>query len=320
MTLRHASALGAAVLLAACGGDSKPKKEDPLPPAVVDCKAGTSTVTGTFASPNGEVPIAGGLVTLASAPGCTGSTSGTGGFELQNVPATATVVTVTRGRFHGTAPVTPGTPVVVHVPADSVKIAHVPGAFDAIEAVVQRLGFTSTAIAMSDVATANLSQYDVILLNCGLDEAYSDDAATKTALTGWVSAGGLLYASDYAGLYVDAFWSGKVKYLTPDMYQGVDGLQTAKVEDEALTRALGKTTAEINFDLGAWVVMNGVGSGTDVLLSGPVETYDVGNLTGKPYAVQFSSGAGRVTYTSFHEEAQTTADMDTLLEQMVFGL
>jgi len=320
MTLRHASALGAAVLLAACGGDSKPKKEDPLPPAVVDCKAGSSTVTGTFTSPNGEVPIAGGLVTIASAPGCTGSTSGTGEFELQNVPMAATTVTVTRGRFHGTAPVTPGTPVVVHVPADSVKIAHVPGAYDAIEAVVARLGFTSTELLMGELGTTSLADYDLILLNCGLDEDYLGDADVKAKLTAWVTAGGLLYASDYAGIYVDGFWGGKVKYLSPDPYQGVEGFQTATVSDESLARALGKTTAEINFDLPGWYVVNGVGAGTRVLLSGPVETYDVGDLTGKPYAVQFASGAGRVTYTSFHEEAQTTADMDTLLEQMVFGL
>jgi hypothetical protein len=31
-------------------------------------------------------------------------------------------------------------------------------------------------------------------------------------------------------------------------------------------------------------------------------------------------GGGRVTYTSFHNEAQTTADMDQLLEQMLLGL
>ena len=29
---------------------------------------------------------------------------------------------------------------------------------------------------------------------------------------------------------------------------------------------------------------------------------------------------GRVTYTSFHNEARTTADMDQLLEQMLLGL
>ncbi|MFO0585245.1 MAG: carboxypeptidase-like regulatory domain-containing protein [Anaeromyxobacter sp.] len=319
--LLHAVALAAS--LAACGGGgSSGSKSDTLPPTQVDCKKGSAKLTGHFTSPNGAVPVAGGIVTVASAPGCTASTGGDGAFELDGLTPGATTVTIERGHFHGSGPATPGTPVTVKIDATAVKIGYVPGDFDSIEAVVAGLGFTPVPLSMGALAQAatDLASYDVLLLNCGLDESYFADNATKAALVGWVNAGGVLYASDYAGIYVDSYFNGKVKYLSPDMYQGVDGTQTAKVEDEALARALGKTTAEINFDLGAWVVMNGVGTGTDVLLSGPVDTFDVGKLTGKPYAVQFAAGAGRVTFTSFHDEAQTTADMQTLLEQMVFGL
>jgi hypothetical protein len=51
----------------------------------------------------------------------------------------------------------------------------------------------------------------------------------------------------------------------------------------------------------------------------PAVSYDYVTAT-KPYAVQFATGAGRVTYTSFHNEAQATSDMQRLLESMVFGL
>ena len=38
------------------------------------------------------------------------------------------------------------------------------------------------------------------------------------------------------------------------------------------------------------------------------------------YAAQFAVGRGRVTYTSFHNQAQTTADMDTILEHLILSL
>ena len=46
-------------------------------------------------------------------------------------------------------------------------------------------------------------------------------------------------------------------------------------------------------------------------------------MLGQAATVTASKGVfngGRVTYTSFHNEARTTADMDQLLEQMLLGL
>ena len=71
--------------------------------------------------------------------------------------------------------------------------------------------------------------------------------------------------------------------------------------------------------LGIWAVMDSVASGVNVLMKGPAVVDGV-TLTDRPYVVQFSSGSGRVTYTSFHNEAQTTADMDVVLEQLLFTL
>ena len=84
-----------------------------------------------------------------------------------------------------------------------------------------------------------------------------------------------------------------------------------------------RTTAQIMFDLGGWAVIDSAPAGTAVLLTGPATYLDAlfrPVTANKPFAVQFAHGAGRVTYTSFHNEPQVTADMQRLLESMVFGL
>jgi hypothetical protein len=315
---RTLAPLLAVALLSACGGSDK--KSPPATPWVVDCQAGGATATGTFLSPSGTVPIVGATIVLASAPACTASTSADGSFELRNVPATPTEVTAVKGRFHRTVPVTPGTPVEIRLDAASVSIAYVPGDYDAIETVVSRLGFVPIDVQASELAAVDLSQYDILLFNCGMDEGYFDDPDTLSAVRAWIEAGGVLYASDWAAIYVDALYPGEVNYLQPNWYDGQDGEVTAQVVDESLSRALGKGTATINFDLGGWVVVDSISAGVKLLIRGPASTFTSGTLPNRPFAAQFAEGTGRVTYTSFHEEAQTTADMDTLLEQMLLGL
>jgi len=309
--------------LAACGGGKSGSRGPVDQPWVVDCGAGTATLTGTFMTPLGGVPVVGADVTFSGAPGCTASTSGAGAFEMHNVPAGDGTVTGHKGRFTGSHSATPGTPVQVTIDPSSVAIAYVPGEFDTVEQIVVTLGFTASVLQMSEVATADLASYDLLLLNCGLDEGYVADDPTLTALRSWIEAGGVVYASDWAAIYVDALYPGEINYLQPDWYVGSDGTQTATIVDETLRRAVGKSTASIVFDLPDWVAIDTVAADVTVLLTGTVVTLESTprNLANRPYAVQFTAGSGRVTYTSFHEEGQTvTGDMATLLEQMVLGL
>jgi len=310
-------------VLAACGGGGKSGSNTTPDPSVVDCAAGTATLTGTFMTPSGDVPVVGADVTFSGAPGCTASTSGAGSFEMHNVPAAGGTVTAHKGRFTASQAATPGTPALLTIDPTSVAIAYVPGDFDTVENIVTDLGFTADPLAMSDVATTDLASYDLILLDCGLDESYYQDAATLTALRTWIEAGGVVYASDYAAIYVDALYPGKIGYLLPDPYVGADGTQTATIVDETLRRAVGKSTATIVFDLPYWVAIDTLSTGVTELLRGTVVTLESTprTLPNRPYAAQFTAGTGRVTYTSFHEEGQTvTGDMAILLEQMILGL
>lgn len=315
MTRNVATAFAAAIVLSACGSSSSTTG------STVDCKAGSSTLGGGFFAPNGTTPVVGGTVTISSAAGCQAVTDKTGAFTFLNVPASAATVTGKKGFLTATASGTPGQKLTLAVNPASLGLAYVPGSFDQIEVVLQRLGFTPSALTAADLDNAgvNLAQYQALFLDCGLDESFATSATTQARLRAYVSGGGYLYASDWAYSYVDGAYPGKIVFLSPDPRVGDSGTVTARILDTSLQAALGKATATIDFNLGSWVVIDSVPSPAKVLISGPVATY-AGSFPDKPFVGQFTDGTGRVTYTSFHNEAQTTQDMDLLLEQMLLGL
>ena len=91
---------------------------------------------------------------------------------------------------------------------------------------------------------------------------------------------------------------------------------------------LGGTTADIMYDLPMWVVPERIESGVEVLLRARVSVDDFwtgysGTVSDAPIAARFDFGAGRVIYTSFHNEEQTggtTLDMLKILEEIVLSL
>lgn len=330
---RALAALLLSAVLAACGGSSSssPPPGPPSKPAVVlvpvSCNAGTAELEGVFRAPNGSTPVGGAAVAISTA-GCTALTNADGRFKFTGLPASPATVTATKGNFSVSAAATPGSAVLsLVIPANAARLAYVAGSFDSIETILRDLGFSPVPILEAELATTPLSQYDAVFLNCGLDESYADplvDAAvayaTTTALGAYVAGGGTLYASDWAASYVDVTFPGRVIFAGK-FGASTDAPVTAQVLEPSLQAALGATTAEIMFDLGGWVVIESAGAGTQTLISGPVQAYSGGTGTvTRPYAVRFSSGGGRVTYTSFHNEAQATADMQRLLESMIFGL
>lgn len=317
-------------VLAACGGGGSSSSAPP-PPGVplvpVSCNAGAAALEGIFRAPNGTTPVGGATVTISTAGGCAATTNADGRFKFLGLPATTATVTATKGNFTVSAAATPGATVLsLVIPANSAKLAYVAGSFDSIETVLRDLGFAPVAVLEAELATTTLSQYDALFLDCGLDESVIEPAvdeavahATTTALAAFVAAGGTLYASDWAAAYVEATFPGKVVFAGK-IGSATEAPVTAQVLDPSLQAALGATTAQIMFDLGGWVVIDSAGPGTQTLIAGPADSLTGAGTVTKPYVVRFSSGSGRVTYTSFHNEAQATADMQRLLEAMVFGL
>lgn len=132
----------------------------------------------------------------------------------------------------------------------------------------------------------------------------------------FVAQGGSIYASDWAGSVIEEMYPKKIKFFG---CEGEEQQINASITNPEIQALLGRKTATINFDLGAWAVIDSVAAGVTVDLRGTVETYD-GRKTNIPLMVHFPDGKGNVVYTSFHNEAQVTDDMKKILDYLVFSL
>jgi hypothetical protein len=337
-----------AVLLASCGDDTEDPNPDPgpsdpnnpgggdntqyvpaprgptrpqtVPGPAVDCASGGSALSGRFIAPNGNTPIAGAFVYINSGD-CWAGTDQDGRFTAKGLPAAETSVSAEKGVFRSDGTATPGgSALSLQVDPSEARLAYVAGSFDSIQVVLERLGFAPDQIDEDSLSSGVLTDYDAVFFNCGMSETQAEDPEVQDALKAYVEGGGVLYASDWAEVYVKAVFPSQVTFLGSDPRVGTTGEVQATVLDEGLKRALGKEQATINFDAPNWAVIDSVPAGTQVLVRGPVTTSGGTALADRPYMVQFQAGEGRVTYTSFHNEALTTADMDTLLEQLLFQL
>jgi len=186
-----------------------------------------------------------------------------------------------------------------------------------------------------------LEKYDAVYINCSGDaESPSDEVVS--AVKQYVKNGGVVYASDFAAGVVNKAFPGKINFYGGDVssaHVGTTGEVTAKVVDSGLASVLGKSSVTINYDMGAWVVVDSAGTGTRVLMTGdvPATSYDASayqnldysdpeklkeamdkmqssnTLSNKPLVLTFSEGKGEVLYTTFHNEAQLSKDVEAII-------
>ncbi|MCA9570575.1 MAG: hypothetical protein KC656_22190, partial [Myxococcales bacterium] len=219
---------------------------------------------------------------------------------------------------------------------NDVTIMVVEGEWDDIGSVLDTLGLTYDTVdgtvpgqAASFLTNPTLmGTYDIIFFNCGIDDGWmTQQAAVTTNIQSYVAAGGSVYASDYAYWFVEASYPSQIDFFGDDTFfgepmLGMEGYITANVVDPSMAAIVGPT-AQLNMDLGYWVVMQSATATT--LVSGtfdvedPLDWWNTLSVTG-PLAVRFSVGQGDVLYTSFHNEQQSTFAMDRLLEDIVLSL
>jgi len=289
--------------------------------STVSCKKGESSISGRVTTPKDNFGVAGAKVHLESAD-CWTETDSSGDFTFNDVPATESNVTVSRGSFKTVAKVKAGDDNVVKFESVGTKIAYMEGAYDQAEQLLAELGFKSDLLMPADLITSKLNEYNILFLNCGLVEILREPE--YAAIKSWVDKGGSLYLSDMAGKEMQTMFDDRITFLG-----GVgEVMEEAKatIVSEKLQKEINKKQLTLTFDLPVWWVIDSVSSNTEVLVKGVVSHSKDAESNGdiveseRPLAARFKYGNGQVTYTSFHDEAQLSADVKLLLRNMILGL
>ena len=221
--------------------------------------------------------------------------------------------------------------------SEEVDIAVVTGLYDDIGAVLDRLGFEYTTIngvsGQQHVQfmrnPSELAKYDIIFFNCGMDDGWlNSQGEIGNNIADFVRNGGSVYTSDWAYYVVEASHPEAITFMGNDnqagsAYVGEAGFVDAEVLDSTMAAALGSTSARINYDLASWAAPDKVGTARS-LLRGSFQYFDwtswsYGTEDG-PLAARLDDGDGTILYTSFHNEQQTTFDMDVLLQEIILSL
>jgi len=273
-------------------------------------------------------------------------TDSEGAYELLGIaPDRDYIVYAIKGSFEATFEVTVGAG-ITEIPVEECmleppNIAVVSGEYDHIEDIISGMGLEYTLYngQMGSTEYLNLllnpdlmAEYDIIFFNCGMGTEWGSVEyydAVRANLRSFVLNGGSIYNSDWAYYMVEATFADKIDFYGDDDYYaeaqvGTEGDVSADVLDPAMEIIIGSDLADINFDLGQWVVMDGVASDVEVLLAADVEIWTwagYSTLVNRPIAARFEVGEGQVLYTSFHNEhAATTLDMTDILEEIILSL
>ncbi len=281
---------------------------------IEECPSGDYSIDVLVTAPDrqtavsGEVAVDDGTFALTDAAGTiqTVVSSGKHVFHAQ------------RGDFSGNIEVEvcgDGQRVAVPIRPPAGTLGVVKGIYDDIDDVLSGMGFVKNEdfviIDGADIESAGgLDQFRYVFINCG-HELDLTRPTLSSNLFNWVDQGGALYTSDWAFDVVANVFPG---HATGDRI-GTDGDYGAQVLDNPLAEHLDKDDVELDYNLGAWNVIFSIEADVEELVRG-VD----GEVRNMPLLFRFEQGDGRVTYTTFHNEAQTTADMDRILSYLVFSL
>lgn len=237
------------------------------------------------------------------------------------------------------------------VPDDDRRYLVVQGTFDKIEQVLSRMGLNNVDLLegvpadpselWSTAAFSNyetLSNYDAVFVNCGISETdlvLGLNTAVKENLRRYIQEGGSLYVSDWAYDLVEAVWPERIDFLSDDTENsaaehGEDGVYAADVLEPGLAEYVGAGRVDIGFNFGNFAIVSQVLSGVTTYLRADVGyrvNGGVSTLTDVPVTVGFSDGAGRVIFTSFHQESDDAGNTeildgpeDLVLRYLIFSL
>lgn len=318
-----------------CDGDSGVSDPEPDPGPQ------TGTVIGVVTAADGETPIQGVTVGLATdeaadaaqsgnalrplntvlspvfavqTDGPTTTTDADGAFTLEDVPTGEQTLIAKRGVFEATFTVTvPLNDVIAvdEVDLDSVQpLGYVPGEYDSIEDVVLGLGNEDVdELSPESLGDADLlGDYAMVFVNCGSDSFTEERAAV---LADYVNQGGTLYISDLEAPYVEALFPDDISFTNDSFAEELEGRVTAQSLRDWIRR--GELT--ITYDAPSWSRITNLEGDAEVLVHGQPSQLDEGN---EPLAITFSLGSGRVVYTTFHNTVGLNIEQESVLRYYIY--
>lgn len=237
----------------------------------------TGTVTGKVVAGNNTRPVNHALVFISAGSKLYYTYSDRQGNFSLKAPAGSQKLHIQTGdgsMFRTVIPVDIIASQTIVVPSTSVRLlqvatlAYVAGNYDKIEQLlIDSMGYAATALSPLDLQNINtLIQYDAIFLNCGSNNSSSVSASTDQALGDYVANGGSLYVSDWAVAYLmgqtltssspcgvpKSFGFIPDSTLCSRRTGSMGMFYGTQIVSTDLQQYMGKTTMDINYDLGSW--------------------------------------------------------------------
>ncbi|MBI1945655.1 MAG: carboxypeptidase regulatory-like domain-containing protein [Deltaproteobacteria bacterium] len=270
------------------------------------------------------------------------TSDGEGNYRLDGVPAGPQTLHIEKGSFATTRDVEIPAGETLLIPDDACeldlgpRIAVVRGSqYDNVEGVLQELGVQAEVIDVyqSDWAEQLLSddeallQYDILFLNCRSNEAtYAERSDMQQRLRAFVEGGGSLHASDQAYDLIELTFPDMINFYGEDEVRGaadqgdsVDQLAAAVLDDNLQT-ALGHSVIDLHYGLSTWSAMVSVDDDVHVFIQADSPLLNGQVLEDAPQLVGFDHGAGRVIYSSFHQEPGIGVDQEQVVRLILFEL
>ncbi len=328
--------------------------EPPPPPAE------SGAVSGRVCAPDGETWLAQAdvFVVLEDGTRVQTTTDADGAYTLSGVPTGTQTLNIVKGSFQTSRSVEIVDGQTTVIPEDDcelevqdLRIAVVTGDYDRVQDVLATIGIDAahTTIFESNYLTGNvdwvnnlimdyatLSSFDIVFLNCGVgDKSFvgrdglfpiSVNQAAIANLRQFVQEGGSVYASDWAYNIVEKTWPDFVDFAGNDAEAETAKLGDApfdidaNITDAQMALSLGQSTMELHYPLLQWAVMESVSPQTTVYVRADADLIDGSTLRDVPHTIAFRPGAGRVLFTSFHQEAGINPDMQRVLQLLIFEL
>jgi hypothetical protein len=226
----------------------------------------------------------------------------------------------------------------------TLNVAVVTGDYDDFDLVLERMGFANYTLVdglLESEATdffgdlEGMLQYDVVFVNGGFVEEgtiSSDDGSHELYIQNirdYVTAGGAIYASDWAYDLVELGWPDRLDFagddtVIDDAQVGEYDLVTSNIVDASLSDWLDSATLDIEYDLPVWPPIESVDeAAVTTHLEGNVsyristETFD---LVEAPLLVSFTSGEGKVVFSTFRVAKNGSSEMMEILQYMMYYL